>query len=91
MGNLFCPPPAHLTGPAPSKADAPDDLDRLIDALLLDPDSNLALVPDAMERKVYRRILIKVLTDLKVVLSQTKVHVLGQEITFSMQPVVMRP
>jgi hypothetical protein len=73
-----------------------DALDRYIEELM--SRDNIMLLPDSVERRIYKRVLLKAVSDLRVILESTRIEFLGQIVTFrfedpgtALAPSVSRP
>lgn len=63
-------------------------LDVFIQSILEDNDLNLPMVPDGLEKKIYRNMLKFVIAATKKMLATVSVRFLGHEITFHLSPLV---
>lgn len=74
-----------VSRPSDAATPHPDDaIGRIIDELM--SEGNLTVLPDSIERKIYRRLLTKALTDVKILVENTRIQTLGHEVTLVMRP-----
>lgn len=60
---------------------------EFVEKLLQDPDVNQGLVPDAIERRLYNKMLVTLLNIVKQTTSNISIEVLGHVVTVNMQPI----
>ena len=58
-------------------------LDEIIDKLISNKDVNMTYIPDAVERQIYRNLLIYFFGILKEVIRSSKIEFFNHEITFT--------
>ncbi len=61
-----------------------DMLEHVITELM--HQGNVSCLPDSIERQIYRRLLRKALSDIKVLLANVRIHVIGHELRFILEP-----
>jgi hypothetical protein len=67
-------------------------VDEYIDRLLGDKKVNITLLPDAIEHRVYKNVIITLLHALSSTFDQTKISILGHDITMHITPTpTLRP
>lgn len=70
--------------PPPIECDAA--IERLVDEIMKNRSINLSMVPDIIERRIYRRLLILIVGHIKEALSDVSVDVLNHRITLTITP-----
>lgn len=58
-------------------------LDEIIDKLIINKDVNMTYLPDAVERQIYRNLLVYFFGILKEVIRSSKIEFFNHEITFT--------
>lgn len=61
-------------------------VDRVINSILSDPEHNFSLIPDALERQIYRKISESAISSLRAALSQIDIKILGHRLEFRLVP-----
>ena len=61
-------------------------VDRVISSILSDPNSNISLIPDSLERQIYRKISEGAISSIKTALSQIDVKILGHRLELRLVP-----
>lgn len=61
-------------------------VDAFVDALIADPATNVAYIPDAIERPLERKMLLYVLNALAHVVDSAQINFMGHELLLRLQP-----
>jgi hypothetical protein len=61
-------------------------IEAVVHDILADPDLNLSLVPDAIEAKIYQKLIRQVLLSLGKMTDQIRLEVLGHQIRLVLEP-----
>lgn len=61
-------------------------IERLVDEIMNNRSINLSMVPDIIERRIYRRLLILLIGHIKETLSEVSMDVLHHRITLTITP-----
>jgi len=74
--------------PPPEEASIECDkaIERLVDEIMNNRSINLSMVPDIIERRIYRRLLILIIGHIKETLSEVSIDVLHHRITLTITP-----
>jgi hypothetical protein len=78
------------------KRDAEGDLsaaaiDAFVEKLLADPAINIAYLPDAIERQIYRNVFTILMGILKESCNATQIQLLGHTLSLAIHPVTVKP
>lgn len=63
-----------------------ESIDKYIQKLLDNPNTNMSLVPDSLERKLYKLIFETILTKVNETLDRTEVKLLGHKLKIVLVP-----
>jgi hypothetical protein len=69
---------------SPVEKAADDALDQYVEQIMTH--SNLTLVPDSIERRVYKNMLKKAISDARVILETVRFEFLGHTVTLHVTP-----
>jgi len=84
MGNkVFTPQPQPVSLP---KTEQDEFLDTYVTKLLNSKSTNVGMIPDKLERKMYTLLLSVILGELKEIISKSSIIVLGHEIRMTINP-----
>jgi hypothetical protein len=61
-------------------------VDEYIDQLLSDKKVNITLLPDAIEHRIYKNVILTLLQVLSTTCDQTKISILGHDLTIHIDP-----
>lgn len=61
-------------------------IDEMVDKIINDKSINCSLIPDVVERQIYKNVLTMSLELLKQTLENSKINFIGHEITFNVKP-----
>ena len=64
-----------------------EEINKFISKILTDKNSNLTLIPDSLESKIYEKLIHVLLSNIKETLSTIKIEFLGNVITLNIQPI----
>lgn len=64
-----------------------DAIAKFVDDLLKDDNINLTLVPDSIEKRVYMRLFVMVLSGIKEGLEEVHLDIMGHRITLHIEPI----
>lgn len=65
---------------------SPSVVNDFVETLLADPNVNMTLLPDAIERTLERKMLLALLTAVGHAVDSTSIELLGHQVTLSLQP-----
>lgn len=63
-------------------------IDEFVDTMLKDDASNIKIIPDALEKIIYKSVITKTLTLATNALNSIEIKILGQKFRVKLEPVI---
>jgi len=64
------------------------NINKYIEAILANPDTNIGWLPDIVERRIYKNIATLLLNAMETTVKSSEIKILGHRLRFAMDPII---